>query len=102
MFNTLMKFTTWITLCAFAPIALGQDTQPATVPSTPPATTLETTPATMPVATSVPFSPVPHVEVRGKGPIQMVLIPGLLSDWTVFESFMERNGERYTMYAVTL
>src|SRR4051794_4581202 len=32
----------------------------------------------------------------------MVLIPGLVSDWSVFESFMTRNADKYTMYAVTL
>jgi pimeloyl-ACP methyl ester carboxylesterase len=32
----------------------------------------------------------------------MVLIPNLVMDWTIFESFMERNSSKYTMYAVTL
>jgi len=43
-----------------------------------------------------------HVETRGKGETHLILIPGLLCDWTVWESFMQRNGERYTMHAVTL
>ncbi len=43
-----------------------------------------------------------HVEKRGAGPVQMVLIPGLACDWTVYEAFMARNGERYTMHAATL
>jgi pimeloyl-ACP methyl ester carboxylesterase len=38
----------------------------------------------------------------GTGPVSMVLIPGNNADWTVFRSFMERNAQRYTMYAVTL
>lgn len=42
------------------------------------------------------------VEVRGKGPVPMVLIPGLACDWSVYKAFMERNADRYTMYAVTL
>jgi len=49
-----------------------------------------------------PVTPVVHVEVRGKGPIPVVLIPDVGYDWTVFDTFMDRNSERYTMYAVTL
>lgn len=43
-----------------------------------------------------------HVETRGEGETHLVLVPGLLCDWSVWESFMERNGSRYTMHAVTL
>jgi pimeloyl-ACP methyl ester carboxylesterase len=43
-----------------------------------------------------------HVEKMGDGPVDLVLIPGLASDWTVWRAFMERNADRYTMYAVTL
>ena len=43
-----------------------------------------------------------HVETRGEGDTHLLLVPGLLCDWTVWESFMERNAERYTMHAVTL
>jgi len=50
----------------------------------------------------VPLAPLGHVEVRGTGPIAMVLIPGLACDWTVFDTFMTRNAQKYTMYAVTL
>ena len=47
-------------------------------------------------------TPLAHVEARGSGPVDMVLIPGLGMDWTVWDEFMERNKARYTMYAVTL
>lgn len=50
----------------------------------------------------VPITPLAHVEVRGSGPIPMILVPGLGSDWTVWDGFMTRNAGRYTMYAVTL
>ncbi len=43
-----------------------------------------------------------HVEVRGTGGIPMVLIPGVSSDWTVWEEFLDRHAGRFTMYAVTL
>lgn len=43
-----------------------------------------------------------HVEQRGSGPISMILIPSLWCGWSVYDEFMERNKERYTMYAVTL
>jgi len=48
------------------------------------------------------FTPLAHVETRGSGAEHVILIPGLGTDWTVFESFMSRNAERYTMHAVTL
>lgn len=38
----------------------------------------------------------------GKGPIPMILIPTIGTDWADWESFMARNESRYTMYAVTL
>lgn len=43
-----------------------------------------------------------HVETRGTGEHTLVLIPGLVCDWTVWESFMDRNAEAYTMHAVTI
>ena len=39
---------------------------------------------------------------RGTGPIAMILIPDLGTDWRVFDSFMQRNLSRFTFYAVTL
>ena len=47
-------------------------------------------------------TPLGHVEQRGAGPTPVVLISGLACDWTVWEDFMDRNTERFTMYAVTL
>ncbi|MFN0134181.1 MAG: alpha/beta fold hydrolase [Phycisphaerales bacterium] len=82
--------------------------QAASDPSQPPATQ-PVTPAepAKPAEAAKPaepalLTPLAHVEVRGSGPIHVVLIPGLVSDWTTFESFMERNAAKYTMYAVTL
>lgn len=43
-----------------------------------------------------------HVEQRGSGPIPMILIPSMWCDWSVYDEFMERNQDRYTMYAITL
>lgn len=54
------------------------------------------------VAHSIPLKPLAHVEVRGTGKTDLILIPGLSCDWTVYESFMERNKDRYRMFAVTL
>jgi len=42
-----------------------------------------------------------HVEKRGSGPVDLILIPGASFGWSVWEGFMERNRERYTMWAVT-
>jgi len=49
-----------------------------------------------------PITPFPHVEIRGTGPVPVVLLAGLGTDWRIWEPFMERNEDRYTMYAVTL
>jgi pimeloyl-ACP methyl ester carboxylesterase len=43
-----------------------------------------------------------HVEERGSGPVTLILVPGLSCDWRVFDSFLERNRDRYRMFAVTL
>jgi pimeloyl-ACP methyl ester carboxylesterase len=32
----------------------------------------------------------------------MILLADVRADWTIWQSFMDRNAERYTMYAVTL
>lgn len=63
--------------------------------------------ATQPPATAAqpadgPVSPIAHVEKRGDGPIPMVLIPGVASEWSVWDGFMTRNARRYTMHAITL
>lgn len=49
-----------------------------------------------------PVTPIQKVVQAGTGPIPMVLVPDIGFDWTVWKTFMERNGERYSMYAVTL
>lgn len=59
-------------------------------------------PAVKATAAEIPFAPLGHIEKRGTGPVPVVLVPGWGCDWTVFESFMDRNAEKYTMYAVTL
>ncbi len=52
--------------------------------------------------TALGVDAIAHVEQRGSGPISMVLIPGSPSDWRVWDTFMDRNSDRYTMYALTL
>ena len=75
---------------ADAPPTVPPDTQPEAQPDAPAAD--EATPDVTPLA---------HVETRGEGPTPMILIPSLWCDWSVYDDFMERNRERYTMYAVT-
>lgn len=60
-------------------------------------------------APSVPPSPVPtrpglfgNYVKKGSGKTPVILIPDIGADWTVFESFMQRNATRFTFYAVTL
>src|SRR5262249_35539798 len=51
---------------------------------------------------STPLGNLGAVEKRGRGPIPMILIAEIRTDWSLYRSFMDRNAERYTMYAVTL
>src|SRR5262249_52253350 len=51
---------------------------------------------------STPLGSLGAVEKRGRGPIPMILIADIRTDWSLYRSFMERNADRYTMYAVTL
>ncbi|MEK6701250.1 MAG: alpha/beta hydrolase [Planctomycetota bacterium] len=67
------------------------DTRSAAAPTKPPE-----------ASASAVVTPFTHVEKRGTGPVQMILMPGLLCDWTVWDAFMTRNADKYTMYAVTL
>lgn len=54
------------------------------------------------VPASAEFTPLAGIETQGTGPVHLVLIPGLASDWTVWEAFMKKNAHVYTMHAVTL
>jgi pimeloyl-ACP methyl ester carboxylesterase len=51
---------------------------------------------------STPLGNLGAVEKRGRGPIPMILIADIRTDWSLYRNFMDRNAERYTMYAVTL
>jgi len=51
---------------------------------------------------STPLGNLGVVEKRGRGPIPMILIADIRTDWSLYRNFMDRNVERYTMYAVTL
>lgn len=42
-----------------------------------------------------------HLEKRGSGDVHLLLIPGAGFGWSAWEEFMERNADRYTMWAVT-
>lgn len=42
-----------------------------------------------------------HVEKMGTGDTTLILVPCLGCDWHSWDEFMERNKNRYTMYAVT-
>lgn len=82
-----------------APLARAQEPKPAPNPPAikPDAAVASPIPATTPALT-----PLAHIEERGTGPIPLILIPGLACDWRVFDAFMDRNKDRYRMFAVTL
>ena len=42
-----------------------------------------------------------RVERRGEGPVPMILIPGLDFGGGLFDSFVERNRESYTLFSFT-
>jgi len=86
------------TATAFSSIV---ESPPAAV--TPPAAEAPATPAPTFAATRDDgIVPLPHVEKRGTGPIAMVMIPAAGCDWSCFDTFVERNKERYTHYVVNL
>lgn len=62
----------------------------------------ERAPGSTEAANAMAVTPLAHVEQRGTGSIDLILIPGLSCDWRVFEAFMERNKGAYRMWAVTL
>jgi pimeloyl-ACP methyl ester carboxylesterase len=70
----------------------GQPTAPLIIPRKP---------AEKPVP-KIEFTPIGKVEVRGTGKIPLILISDYGMDWRVWETFMERNQSRYTMYAINL
>lgn len=50
---------------------------------------------------TVPVGELGGVIKRGTGPVPMILIPGAPFGGDVWKAFMERNADRYTMYAIT-
>lgn len=54
------------------------------------------------VTGATPLGQLGGVEKRGRGPVPMILITDIRTDWTLYQNFMDRNADRYTMYAVTL
>ena len=42
-----------------------------------------------------------HVERRGTGRTTLILVPGAGFGWRVWDDFMRRNADRFTMYAIT-
>jgi pimeloyl-ACP methyl ester carboxylesterase len=54
------------------------------------------------VSGSTPLGQFGGVEKRGRGPVQMILIADIRTDWTIYQGFLDRNADRYTMYVVTL
>lgn len=97
-----------IFLAGTTAVSLAQsETKPAdAAPDAPKAPAAEPAPAA-PAAEPAALPPaapgtLAHVETKGSGPVVMVLVPGLTCDWTVWDAFMERNKDKYTMHAVTL
>lgn len=58
--------------------------------------------AHLPGTETQPLGQLGHVEQRGQGPIDVILIPGAAFGWQVFEAFMDEHRAYFTMYAVTL
>jgi pimeloyl-ACP methyl ester carboxylesterase len=63
---------------------------------------LVTDPNSKPISGSTPLGQLGGVEKRGRGPVPLILIADIRSDWSLYQNFMDRNADRYTMYAVTL
>ena len=52
--------------------------------------------------TSIPIETLGEVVCSGNGDQALLLIPCASCRWRSFDQFMERNADKYTMYAVTL
>ena len=50
---------------------------------------------------TAPLGTLGHIEKRGEGSVDLILLPGAGFGWSVWDSFMTRNADRYTMYAIT-
>lgn len=102
LFMSRLLRVCWV-VGAAAGVAMGQSQPPAPQKAESPAAEKPASQPAPPLAAAEPkVTPLAHVEVHGTGPVAVVLIPGLVSEWTAFEPFMARNAARYTMYAVTL
>lgn len=95
-----LSFVAFVAVGFLATSAAGQQSSPpwANLPGVLP----QQPPKEQANAQNEAFTPLAHVETRGTGPINVILIPGLNSDWSVFNDFMYRNVDFYTMHAVTL
>lgn len=47
-------------------------------------------------------TPFAHVEVRGTGRTDLILLSNFAQDWTAWTTFMDKNSSRFRMTAVTL
>ena len=63
---------------------------------------LVTDPNSKPATGNTPLGQLGRVEKHGHGPVPIILIADLRADGSLYQTFMERNADRYTMYAVTL
>ncbi len=48
------------------------------------------------------FYPITDYQISGSGPDTLLLIPCMSCRWNEWETFMERNKEKYTMFAITV
>lgn len=55
-----------------------------------------------PVEGNTPLGQLGRVEKHGRGPVPLILLADIRTDGSLYQRFIERNAERYTMYAVTL
>lgn len=97
MIRSTITTLAMLCFCAGTTLAQSEAAKPDAKPDAKPETKADAKPAPAPIE-----APLAHVEVMGTGPIPVVLIPGLMCDWTVWKTFMTRNTATYTMYAVTL
>lgn len=56
----------------------------------------------LPLVEELPDMPIEQWSVVGSGPTQVVLVPGLACDGSVFEDFMQARSLTYTFHALTL
>ncbi len=87
-------------------LVVAQDSRaPATPPPAPSPEPVAGPPVEPPapvMPTRVPFTPISAVKTQGTGPVHIVLLSEVFCESSIWQEFMDRNADRFTMHAISL